>query len=113
MGPLVLAVGMILFSYSTMLGWAQYGNRAVAYLFGKKGIRPYQVVYLVFIFWGCIGGGELVWNISDITNALMAVPNCIAVLGLSGVIAHGTQHYVYEKHLDEVDEDPIPQYDDK
>lgn len=113
LGPLVLAVGMILFSYSTMLGWAQYGNRAVAYLFGKKGIRPYQVVYLVFIFWGCIGGGELVWNISDITNALMAVPNCIAVLGLSGVIAHGTQHYVYEKHLDEVDTDQIPQYDDK
>ena len=113
LGPIVLAVGMILFSYSTMLGWAQYGNRAVAYLFGKKGVRPYQVVFLLFVFWGCIGGGELVWNISDITNALMAVPNCIAVLGLSAVIAKGTQHYVYDKNLDEIDDTPIPQYDAK
>jgi AGCS family alanine or glycine:cation symporter len=109
LGPIVLAVGMVLFTYSTMLGWAQYGNRAVMYLFGKKGIRPYQVAYLVFVFWGCIGGGQLVWNISDITNALMAVPNCIAVLGLGGVIAAGTKHYVYDKNLDEVDETPIPQ----
>ncbi len=109
LGPIVLAVGMVLFTYSTMLGWAQYGNRAVMYLFGKKGIRPYQVAYLVFVFWGCIGGGQLVWNISDITNALMAVPNCIAVLGLGGVIAAGTRHYVYDKNLDEVDETPIPQ----
>ncbi|ANE22003.1 transporter [Denitrobacterium detoxificans] len=109
LGPLVLAVGMILFTYSTMLGWSTYGNRAVMHLFGKKGIRPYQVVFLLFVFWGCIGGGELVWNISDITNALMAVPNCIAVLALGGVVAAGTNHYVYEKNLDEVDEAVIPQ----
>lgn len=113
LGPLVLAVGMILFSYSTMLGWAQYGNRAVVYLFGQKGVRPYQVVYLLFVFWGCIGGGELVWNISDITNALMAVPNCIAVLALGTVIAKGTKHYVYDDNLDEVDDTPIPQYENK
>ena len=109
LGPLVLAVGMVLFTYSTMLGWSTYGNRAVMYLFGKKGIRPYQIVYLIFVFWGCIGGGELVWNVSDITNALMAVPNCIAVIALGGVIAAGTKHYVYDKNLDEVDEAPIPQ----
>ncbi|WP_350454045.1 alanine/glycine:cation symporter family protein [Slackia heliotrinireducens] len=108
LGPIVLAVGMVLFSYSTMLGWAQYGNRAVMYLFGKKGIRPYQVVFLIFVFWGCIGGGELVWNISDITNALMAVPNCIAVLALSSVIVKGTQHYVYDGNLDEADNAEIP-----
>lgn len=112
LGPIVLAVGMILFTYSTMLGWATYGNRAVMYLFGQKGIRPYQIVFLLFVFWGCIGGGDLVWNISDITNALMAVPNCIAVLVLGGVIAKGTQHYVYDKNLDEVDGDPIPQLDE-
>ncbi len=113
LGPAVLSIGMILFTYSTMLGWAQYGNRAVAYLFGKKGIRPYQIGFLLFVFWGCIGGGDLVWNLSDISNALMAVPNCIAVLGLSAVIARDTQHYVYDKNLDEVDETPIPQYDAK
>jgi AGCS family alanine or glycine:cation symporter len=108
LGPLVLGVGMVLFSYSTMLGWATYGNRAVMYLFGTKGIRPYQLFFLLFVFWGCIGGGDLVWNISDITNALMAIPNCIAVLALGGVIAAGTKHYVYDKNLEEVDDTPIP-----
>ena len=113
LGPIVLSVGMILFAYSTILGWSYYGNRAVAYLFGKRGIRPYQVVFLVFVFWGCIGGGDLVWNISDISNALMAVPNCIAVIGLSALIAKETQHYVYDGNLDEIDDAPIPQYDSK
>ncbi len=116
LGPLVLAVGMVLFTYSTMLGWAAYGNRAVMYLFGRKGgkkrgqrsIRIYQVVFLLFVLWGCLGGGDLVWNISDITNALMAVPNCIAVLALGGVIVAGTKYYVYQKNLDEIDDTPIP-----
>lgn len=112
-GPLVLVVGLLCFTYSTMLGWAQYGNRAIAYLFGKKGILPYQIVFLIFVFWGCIGAGSLVWDISDITNALMAVPNCIAVLVLSGIIARETQHYVYDGNLEERDETPIPQIDSK
>ena len=117
LGPIVLAVGMILFTYSTMLGWATYGNRAVMYLFGRKGsgkaaIRVYQVIFVIFVFWGCLGGGDLVWNISDITNALMAVPNCIAVLALGGLIAAGTNHYVYGKKLDEIDESPIPNIDE-
>ena len=108
-GPITLAIGMILFGYSTSLGWAQYGNRAIAYLFGKKGLIPYQIVFLAFIFWGCVASGSLVWDFSDIANALMAVPNCIAVVVLSGVIAKGTQHYVYDGNLDEWDETPIPQ----
>ncbi len=107
-GPLVLAVGLLTFTYSTMLGWSQYGDRAITYLVGAKGIRPYQVVFLIFVFWGCIGGGDLVWNLSDISNALMAVPNCIAVLVLSGVIARETKHWVYEGRLEEEDTTPIP-----
>ena len=55
LGPLVLVVGLLCFTYSTMLGWSQYGDRAITYLFGTKGIRPYQVVFLLFVFWGCIG----------------------------------------------------------
>ena len=113
LGPITLSVGMILFAYSTMLGWAQYGNRAITYLFGKKAIRVYQVIFLAFILWGCVASGSVVWDISDITNALMAVPNCIAVLVLSGVIARGTQHYIYDGNLDEIDETPIPQFDNK
>lgn len=108
LGPLVLVVGLLCFTYSTMLGWSQYGDRAITYLFGTKGIRPYQVVFLLFVFWGCIGGGDLVWNLSDISNALMAVPNCIAVLVLSGVIAKGTKYWIYEGRLEEEDATPIP-----
>ncbi len=100
---------MILFAYSTILGWSYYGNRCITYLFGHYAIRPYQVLYLVVAFLGAIGVGDLVWSISDITNALMAVPNIIVVLLLSGMIARETKHYVYEDNLDEEDTDPIPQ----
>ena len=107
-GPLVLLVGLVTFAYSTILGWSYYGNRCVTYLFGKRAIRPYQVLYVLVAFLGAIGIGDLVWTISDITNALMAVPNIIVVLMLSGLIARETKHYVYDGHLDEVDETPIP-----
>ena len=112
-GTPILIFGMILFAYSTILGWSYYGNRCVTYLFGKRAIRPYQVLYVVVAFLGAIGVGEVVWTVSDITNALMAIPNIIMVLLLSGLIAKETKHYVYEHNLDERDETPIPQLDSK
>lgn len=112
-GTPILVIGMILFAYSTILGWSYYGNRCITYLFGKKAIKPYQLLYLVMIFLGAIGVGDVVWTISDITNALMAIPNIIVVLLLSTMIARETKHYVYEGNLDEVDDEPIPQFDDK
>ena len=90
-GTPILVIGMILFAYSTILGWSYYGNRCAAYLFGKRAVRPYQVLYVSVAFLGAIGIGDLVWTISDITNALMAVPNIIVVLLLSGLIARETQ----------------------
>lgn len=107
-GTPILVLGMMLFSYSTILGWSYYGNRCITYLFGKRAIRPYQVVYVCVAFLGAIGVGGVVWDISDITNALMAVPNIIVVLLLSGMIARETKHYVYDHHLDEKDNEPIP-----
>ncbi|MCD8199949.1 MAG: sodium:alanine symporter family protein [Coriobacteriaceae bacterium] len=107
-GPIVLGVGMICFAYSTMLGWSYYGNRAITYLFGKHAIIPYYVVFLIFVFWGCISQASVVWDISDITNALMAVPNCIAVLVLSNVIARETKHFVYDHNLDEEVKEELP-----
>ena len=89
-GTPILIFGMILFAYSTILGWSYYGNRCVTYLFGKRAIRPYQVLYVVVAFLGAIGVGEVVWTVSDITNALMAIPNIIMVLLLSGLIAKET-----------------------
>ncbi len=112
-GTPILVIGMILFAYSTILGWSYYGNRCITYLFGKWAIRPYQIIYVVIAFLGAIGVGDVVWTVSDITNALMAVPNILVVLLLSGMIAKETRHYVYEDHLDEKDETPIPRLDTK
>ncbi|MEF9841152.1 MAG: sodium:alanine symporter family protein [Raoultibacter sp.] len=112
-GTPVLVIGMVLFSYSTILGWSYYGNRCVTYLFGKRAIRPYQVLYVAVAFLGAIGVGDIVWTISDITNALMAVPNIIVVLALSGLIARETKHYVWEDNLDEKDGAKIPMLEKK
>ena len=102
---------MCSFAYSTILGWSYYGNRCVAYLFGPKGIKPYQVVYVAVAFLGAIGVGDVVWTISDIGNALMAIPNIIVILLLSGMIARETKHFVYDHHLDEEYAEPVPTVD--
>jgi AGCS family alanine or glycine:cation symporter len=108
-GTPILVLGMVAFSYSTILGWSYYGNRCVSYLFGKKAGLPYQVIYVAVAFLGAVGVGDVVWTVSDIGNALMAIPNIIAILLLSGLIAKETRHYVYEGHLDEEYTAEIPQ----
>lgn len=121
-GPAILIIGMISFSYTTMLGWNWYGNRVITYLFGKKGVRPYQIVFLIFIFIGTLGavgtgiGPEitsLAWDFSDVMNGLMVVPNVIAIWALTAVIVKDTKHYVWEDNLDERDETPIPTLENK
>lgn len=112
-GTPVLVLGMVLFAFSTILGWSYYGNRCITYLFGKKAIKPYQVLYVALAFLGAIGIGDVVWTISDITNALMVVPNIIVVLLLSGLIARETKHFVYEGNLDETVDAPLPLVEDK
>ncbi len=107
-GTPILVLGMVAFSYSTILGWSYYGSRCTAYLFGKRGVRPYQVIYVLVAFLGSIGIGDSVWLISDIGNALMAIPNIIVVLALSGLVARETKHYIYEDNLDEPSNDEIP-----
>jgi AGCS family alanine or glycine:cation symporter len=112
-GEWILVVGLTLFAVSTTLGWSYYGNRCVAFLLGKRALLPYHILYVIVVFLGAIGIGGVVWNISDITNALMAVPNIVAVLLLSGMVARETRHYVFEDNLDEVDTTPIPQLKSK
>lgn len=117
LGPVILVVGMVSFSYTTLLGWSWYGNRAVTYLFGKKGVRPYQVLFLAFVLFGALGavgtgiGPEitsLAWDFSDLMNGLMVIPNVIAIWTLAKVISMDTKHYVWDDNLDEYDNDPIP-----
>ena len=112
-GMPVLVVGMVTFAYSTILGWSYYGSRCVSYLLGKHAVRPYQVLYVVMAFLGAIGVGNVAWTISDITNALMALPNIIVVLLLSGMIARETRHYVWEDNLEEAADDDIPLVESK
>ena len=109
LGPMILVVGIITFAYSTILGWSYYGERCCEYLFGKKGMLAYKILFIAVIVIGPVLSLDLVWTIANILNALMAVPNLVAVLLLSGVIAKETRHYL--KNLDEVDTTEIPVVD--
>lgn len=110
LGPAILVIGIITFAYSTILGWSYYGERCAEYLLGRKAILPYKVIFTAIVVIGPVLALDLVWNISNILNALMAVPNLVAVLMLSGVIAADTRHYL--THLDEKDTTVIPVIDD-
>jgi AGCS family alanine or glycine:cation symporter len=111
LGPIVLTFGLITFAYSTILGWSYYGERGAEYLFGKKIILPYKIVYVIFTFLGSVMSLGLVWNIADAMNALMALPNLVCILLLSGVIAKETK--IYLNDIDKIDETPIPERDEK
>ena len=105
-GPFILVVGIISFAYSTILGWAYYGERCVEYFSGKKGLIPYRVLYIAVSLIAPVLALDLVWKIADILNALMAIPNLIAVLLLSPVIVKETKKYI--NNLDAVDDTPVP-----
>ncbi|HJC81115.1 alanine/glycine:cation symporter family protein [[Ruminococcus] torques] len=105
-GPFILVVGIISFAYSTILGWAYYGERCVEYFAGKKGLIPYRALYVAVSLIAPVLALDLVWKIADILNALMAIPNLIAVLLLSPVIVRETKKYIH--NLDAIDDTPVP-----
>lgn len=99
-GSLVLTVGLFTFAYSTILGWSYYGERAMEYLAGKRGIAPYRLMYTLFVFIGSVASMPLVWDLSDFMNAMMALPNLISLILLNGVIVRETQHYLWNGNLE-------------
>ncbi len=103
LGKPLLTFGIITFAYSTILGWSYYGENCIKYLFGKKAIRIYQVLWIIVIFIGAIASEGAVWTLADILNAAMCIPNVIAVLMLRSVIAKETEHYLYGGQLEEAD----------
>ena len=103
LGKPLLTFGIITFAYSTILGWSYYGENCIKYLFGKKAIRIYQVLWIIVIFIGAIASEGAVWTLADILNAAMCIPNVIAVLMLRSVIAKETEHYLYGGRLEEAD----------
>ena len=105
-GPLILVVGIISFAFSTILGWAYYGERCVEYFAGKRGLIPYRVLYIAVAVIAPVVALDVVWDIADILNALMAIPNLIAVLLLSPVIVKETKRYLDD--LDAKDDTEIP-----
>ncbi len=100
LGGLILTVGLLTFVFSTILGWSYYGEKAAEYLFGTRVIRPYRVLWVIAVMVGSVQPLSLVWTFSDIANGLMAVPNLIALLGLSGVVVKETQEYLWSGNLD-------------
>ena len=105
-GPFILVVGIITFAYSTILGWAYYGERCVEYFSGKKGLIPYRALYVIIALIAPVLALDLVWKVADILNALMAIPNLVAVLLLSPVIVKETKKYI--NNLDAVDNTQVP-----
>ena len=107
-GSIILTVGLITFAFSTILGWSYYAERAIEYLAGKKLIKYYRIIWVALIFVGAVVDLSLVWNIADGTNALMALPNLVALLLLSGVVVAETRKYLWSGRLDDYDDTPVP-----
>lgn len=106
LGPIILTLGIIAFAYSTILGWAYYGERCVEYFAGKKALIPYRILYIIVAAIAPVIALDLVWLIADTLNALMALPNLVAVLLLSNEIVRETKKYI--NNLDAKDDTPIP-----
>jgi len=96
-GPIVLTVGLLTFVFSTILGWSYYGERATEYLFGKKAILPYRIAWVIAVYVGSVTSLALVWDLADAMNALMALPNLVALLMLSGVIVVDTKKFLWDE----------------
>lgn len=100
-GTAILTVGILTFAFSTILGWSYYAEKAVEYLGGRRWIKIYRVLWIVAIYVGSVMNLSLVWNLADGMNALMAIPNLISLLLLSGVAASETRKYLWNNRLDE------------
>lgn len=99
-GPIILNVGLITFAFSTILGWAYYAEKAIEYLGGKKVIFYYRILWVAVVFIGSVVNLSMVWDLADAMNALMAIPNLISLLLLTGVLVKETNKYLWSDKLD-------------
>jgi AGCS family alanine or glycine:cation symporter len=96
-GPLVLSVSLLTFVFSTILGWSYYGERAVEYLWGERAVQPYRWLWVAAVMVGSVMTLKIIWSLADITNALMAIPNLIALLALHKVAVDHTHQFLWKK----------------
>ncbi|MBP1671491.1 MAG: yaaJ [Bacteroidetes bacterium] len=107
-GSIILTIGIITFAFSTILGWSYYGERAVEYLGGKRYVFSYRIAWIIAVFLGSVVNLGLIWSIADSMNALMAIPNLVALLLLSRVLIKESNKYLRPGHLNDIDTDEIP-----
>lgn len=106
LGGLIVTIGLILFAYSTVLGWSYYGEKCFYYLTGIKGVKLYRIIFCIVVFFGAVTHLELVWDIADTFNGAMAIPNLIALLALSGVVAAETRDFKKIRALEKSGKNP-------
>jgi AGCS family alanine or glycine:cation symporter len=99
-GPMVLTFALLTFVFSTILGWSYYGERAAEYLGGRRLILPYRILWVIAVYAGSVFTLNFVWDFSDVANALMAIPNLIALLLLSNVIAADTKRFLIDGDIE-------------
>lgn len=113
-GSALLTISLAAFVISTVLGWSYFGEKALEYLGGSRLILPYRILWVIAAFVGCvIPKSSIVWNFADFANGLMAIPNLICMVGLSGVLISQTRYYLWRNRLDKVDTTPIPTLEEK
>ena len=112
-GAPLLTFGLITFAFSTILGWCYYGERAMEYLKGRKWMLAYRVLYILAVFAGSVANLAIVWNVADCMNALMAIPNLVSLLLLSGVIVRETREFLWSGRLDEEASAKVPPPEEK
>ena len=100
-GGLVLTIALSAFAFTTILGWSYYGECCTEYLFGLKSVKIYRIIFLAVLFVGAVISLDIIWTFSDLMNGLMAFPNLISLLLLSGVVVKETRYYLWEKRLNE------------
>jgi len=93
LGGWIVAVSLTLFAYSTILGWSYYGEKSLEYLLGERAVIPYRLVFTLMVMVGAVSKLNLVWMVSDVMNGLMAIPNLVGLLALSGVVVKVTASY--------------------
>jgi alanine or glycine:cation symporter, AGCS family len=98
-GGIIVTIAIALFAYSTLIGWSYYGEKACEFLFGERSIKVYRVFFSSLVLVGAVSTLEAVWNFSDAANALMAIPNLVALVLLSKVVKEETDRYFKEKQL--------------
>ena len=109
-GTWFIAIAMLFFAFTTVLGWSQYGSKAVEYLFGTKGVKVYKFIFVAMIVSGAVIEGGLAWDLSDTFNGLMMIPNLIGVLALVPLVLKITQNYI-DRKIKKKDVAPILSYD--